>query len=82
MEPTKNPGMATRRGKSGFEEMSERPGFRSTLDQREWLEDARIARGAMSLSEWLRSLAIEDGEKALKRPYPKRKPESATRRKK
>lgn len=82
METHKNPCMATRRGKSGFEEMSERPGFRATVDQREWFEDARIARGAMSLSEWLRGLAIKDGQEALGKPFPKRKPSPSARRKK
>ena len=53
--------------------MNERPGFRSTYDQREWLEDARIAAGAVSLSDWLRGMAIESGEKLLGKPYPRRK---------
>jgi len=62
--------------------LSERPGFLVTPDQREWLEAARLAAGEPSLSEYLRRLAIEAGEKALGRPFPRRKPLPTTKKKK
>ena len=65
-------GMGKGRPPSGFEELTERPGFRASAAQREWLERARIAAGEMSLSEWLRRLAVTAGEKALGEPYPRR----------
>jgi hypothetical protein len=49
------------------------PGFRSTGEQFDWLEEARVAAGETSLGEWLRRLAVEAGEKLLGRPYPRRK---------
>ncbi len=50
---------------SGFEPLSERPGFRATAEQVEWLERARKAAKAMSVGEWLRSLAMQAGTAAL-----------------
>jgi hypothetical protein len=64
--------MAKGRRPTGFEEMDQRPGFRATGEQLDWLERARIAVGEMSLSEWLRRLAVTAGEKALGEPYPRR----------
>jgi hypothetical protein len=66
--------MRTGRPKSGLEDLSDRPGFLATTDQREWLEAARLAAGEASLSEYLRRLAAEDGEKLLGTPFPRRKP--------
>ena len=53
--------------------MSERPGFLATVEQREWLESARLAAGEASLSDWLRSLAAAAGEKLVGTAFPRRK---------
>ena len=67
---------------SGLEELSEHPGFLATPEQREWLESARIAAGEGSLSDWLRSLAADAGEKSLGKPFPRRKLVDPKQRKK
>jgi hypothetical protein len=56
-----------------FEKMPAHPGFRATVDQFEWLDAARLAAGVTSLSEWLRQVASEAGEKQLGKPFPRRK---------
>jgi hypothetical protein len=68
----KNLSMGKGRPPSGFEELTERPGFRASTAQREWLERARKAAGAMSLGEWLRIVAVQAGEKLLKEKWPAR----------
>ena len=73
--------MAKGRRPTQFEAMNERPGFRATSDQFAWLDEARIAAGETSISEWLRKLADDAGEKLLGKPFPRRKPASKPPRK-
>jgi hypothetical protein len=61
--------------------MKQRPGFRATQEQFDWLEDARKAAGETSISEWLRDLAAQAGEELLKRKFPARKLVESTRKK-
>jgi hypothetical protein len=65
--------MGKGRRPTGFEDMNQRPGFRATDEQLEWLDSARIAAGETSLSDWLRILAADAGEKLLGKPFPRRK---------
>ncbi len=62
------------RPKSGLEDFTERPGFLATVEQREWLEQARLAAGEPSLSDWIRKLTATAGESLLGKPFPRRKP--------
>jgi hypothetical protein len=62
------------RSKSGLEDFAERPGFLATVEQREWLEQARLAAGEPSLSDWIRKLTAAAGESLLGKPFPRRKP--------
>jgi hypothetical protein len=71
--------MGRGRPPTGLENLSERPGFLVTPEQREWLESARLAVGEPSLSDWLRRLAIESGQVALGKPFPPRKRQPATK---
>lgn len=73
--------MAKGRRPTGFEQMNERPGFRATLEQFAWLDAARIKAGEPSLSQWLRKIAVAEGEKLLDVRYPARKPLPQPRRK-
>jgi hypothetical protein len=61
------------RPKSGLEDFTERPGFLATVEQREWLEQARLAAGEPSLSDWIRKLTAGAGESLLGTPFPRRK---------
>jgi hypothetical protein len=65
--------MGKGRPHSQFELLTERPGFRATPEQIEWLRAASIDAGDVSLSEWLRRVAIEAGEKQLGTSFPRRK---------
>jgi hypothetical protein len=58
---------------SKFEEMPAHPGFRATIQQHHWLEAARLAAEETSLSEWLRKIAITEGERLLGTPFPRRR---------
>jgi hypothetical protein len=62
--------MGKGRPKSEFEPLSERPGFRASPEQVAWLREASRAHGFISLSAWLRHLAITSGEPKLNKPFP------------
>jgi hypothetical protein len=76
--------MARARGRpaSGFERLTERASFLATIQQLEWLDDARKKAGESSLSAWIRRLAVDEGERLLGKPYPKPKQLTPARRKK
>ena len=66
--------MAKGRQKSQFELLTEMAGFRVTPDQLEWLHDASVKAGVeQGLAEWLRQLAVREGEKQLGTAFPRRK---------
>jgi hypothetical protein len=75
--------MAKDRGRRpiAFESMDERPGFRCTADQFDFLEEARIAAGETSISAWLRTVAEEASVSLLGRPWPARKVTNPPRKK-
>jgi hypothetical protein len=62
--------MGKGRPKSDFEPLSERPGFRASSEQVEWLKAASRAHGFVNLSAWLRHLVIVSGEPKLGKPFP------------
>jgi hypothetical protein len=53
-----------------FEPLTERPGFRASKLQIDWLREASRAHGFVNLSDWLRHLAIASGEPKLGKPFP------------
>ncbi len=58
---------------------------RGDFEDREWRGGARLVAEETSLSEWLRRIAITEGQKLLGRPFPRRKvleSGSATKKKK
>jgi hypothetical protein len=61
------------RPESQFEDMPFLPGFRATADQKDWLEEARLAAGETSLSEWIRKTVADAGEQLVGKPFPRRK---------
>jgi len=47
-------------------------GFKASPEERQYLDEARAAAGAPTISEWLRELAFKKAEAALRRPPPPR----------
>ena len=65
-----------------FEPLTERPGFRASKLQVEWLREASRAFGFVNLSDWLRHLAITSGEQKMPNKFPlpdSRKPRKKSR---